>query len=667
MIKMKEAEWTEVASAVEIIEDVAERKKGEEKLRISGEGYRVLYETIRNGIVAVDMDGRIVECNQAFANMVGYSKDELKNLFYQKLTPKQWHQMEAKISSEQVMKRGYSDEYEKEYIRKDGTVFPISVRVWLIRDEDGKPKGIWSIIRDITERKRTEEALRESEAKWRSITENSPDHIMLLDRDANIRFINWTLPESTTEQVIGTPIYNYVPAKFRRAMKRCFERVLKTGEHDQYECEYRATDGGIRSFEARVAPVKRFGQIVALTVSARDVTERERMEVELQDYFERLEQLVEERTRKLRKSEDRYRGLIEKVKDIIYTLDDKGDITFVSPAVETKLGYRLEEVLGKNFMVLIPKEWQEKTRADFNSLLETGEITAETVLLDKKGQSHFVEYSSTVIKEGNKVVGIRGIARDITERKRLQEKILRSEKLAAIGQLAASVGHEIRNPLGVINNSCYFLNRKLKDIADEKVERHLRIIERNIRCVNVIISDLLDFARKKPPTLNQIDLNDVVMKALSSIPIPQNIKVTTKLGEIPPMLLDEEQIRRVFQNMILNAFQATPEGGKVVIKTSKHDDSVKITFKDTGVGIEEENLPKLFTPLFSTKAKGVGLGLAICKQIVEDHGGDITAKSKGGKGSAFTVKLPIRAKEDVDEKSSTIARLPVGRMVKSEK
>jgi len=128
---------------------------------------------------------------------------------------------------------------------------------------------------------------------------------------------------------------------------------------------------------------------------------------------------------------------------------------------------------------------------------------------------------------------------------------------------------------------------------------------------------------------------------LSDSSIPENIKVTTKLGEIAPMLLDQEQIRRVFQNMILNASQAMSESGKLIIQTSKHDNSVEISFKDTGVGIPEENLTKIFTPLFSTKAKGVGLGLAICRQIVEGHGGNITVKSKIGKGSTFTVKLPV--------------------------
>jgi signal transduction histidine kinase len=183
---------------------------------------------------------------------------------------------------------------------------------------------------------------------------------------------------------------------------------------------------------------------------------------------------------------------------------------------------------------------------------------------------------------------------------------------------------------------------KLKDNSDKKVMRHLRIIENKVDSTNIIVSDLLDFARKKAPELQQTDLNDIVKGALGNIYTPANIELNTKLGEIPRMLLDPEQIQRVFLNVVQNAVEAMPEGGNLMIKTSRTDESVEISFKDSGIGILKENMPKLFTPLFSTKTRGLGLGLTVCKQIVESNGGNISAESKVGQGTTFTVKFPIQ-------------------------
>jgi signal transduction histidine kinase len=242
--------------------------------------------------------------------------------------------------------------------------------------------------------------------------------------------------------------------------------------------------------------------------------------------------------------------------------------------------------------------------------------------------------------EGN-AVALAITERDITEKKRLEEKLRLSEKFSILGQLASSVAHEIRNPLGVIKNSVYFLNVRLEEHVDEKVVKHLGIMEKNINSADRIISDLLDFGRNKMGVLEMIDLNMVLERALANLSIPENIKVITKLEKIPKMPLDPESIQRVFVNIIQNAVAAMPKGGKLTVGISKSGDSVEISFKDSGVGIPHENMQKLFTPLFTTKAKGLGLGLAICKQIVEGHHGDIEVKSEPGEGALFTVRLPI--------------------------
>jgi signal transduction histidine kinase/DNA-binding response OmpR family regulator len=222
-----------------------------------------------------------------------------------------------------------------------------------------------------------------------------------------------------------------------------------------------------------------------------------------------------------------------------------------------------------------------------------------------------------------------------------QEQLIRTERLATIGQLGASVGHELRNPLGVIKNSAYYLRMKLGD-SDEKVKKHLKIMDREIATSNKIINDLLSFARDKTPTPQKTQINTVVQDALSRTAVPDKVAVITELWDsLPPLMADPGQIEQVFINMISNATQAMPGGGRLEIATKAEDGCIVTEFKDNGCGISKENLGKLFEPLFTTKAKGIGLGLAVSKRLIEAHRGTIEVESQLGKGTTFRVRLPI--------------------------
>jgi len=225
------------------------------------------------------------------------------------------------------------------------------------------------------------------------------------------------------------------------------------------------------------------------------------------------------------------------------------------------------------------------------------------------------------------------------------DKLAREEKLATIGKLAGIMGHEIRNPLGVIRNSIYFLNMKFKENMDEKVKRHMDILETEIVAADKIISDVLEFARTRPPSLATNEINSVIQEVLSNANIPKIIKVQTDLGEnLPKLTIDVAQVKQVFLNLISNAIEAMPKGGELRVTTSQADSFIPVAFKDTGVGIPKENIDKLFTPLFSTKTKGLGLGLAACQNIIIAHHGKIEFESKEGQGATFIVKLPIAQK-----------------------
>lgn len=228
-----------------------------------------------------------------------------------------------------------------------------------------------------------------------------------------------------------------------------------------------------------------------------------------------------------------------------------------------------------------------------------------------------------------------------------QERLVRSEKLALLGQLAGGVGHELRNPLGSIKNAAYFLKMALEK-PEPEVKETLEILNKEVATSEHIISALLDFARPKPPTRQKVEINRLLQEALSRTNVPEKIKVVSKLDKsLPQILADPEQLGQVFRNIILNALQAMPDGGQLEISSEVSTSAqLAISFADTGVGIPEDNLKKLFEPLFTTRAKGIGLGLAITKTLVEGHKGTIEVQSKLGKGSIFTVRLPLEEKEE---------------------
>ncbi|MEE8168501.1 MAG: ethylbenzene dehydrogenase-related protein [Candidatus Hydrothermarchaeales archaeon] len=238
------------------------------------------------------------------------------------------------------------------------------------------------------------------------------------------------------------------------------------------------------------------------------------------------------------------------------------------------------------------------------------------------------------------------------ELRKSQEQLVKSERMASIGQLAASVGHELRNPLGVIKNVSYYLSMALAE-KDEKVKKHLNILERELDTSNKIITDLLDFSRGEiEPTFGEANINAILKDTLARASVPDNVKVETYLADLPSMRVDGEQLQRVFLNMISNAVHAMPDGGKLIIRTKSKGNSVEIEFEDTGKGISKEDIKKIFEPLFTTKAKGIGLGLAICKQIIDGHGGTIDAVSAVDQGATFIIKLPVMEVEEDEEKEN---------------
>ncbi|NIV44450.1 hypothetical protein GWN49_06180, partial [Candidatus Bathyarchaeota archaeon] len=230
-----------------------------------------------------------------------------------------------------------------------------------------------------------------------------------------------------------------------------------------------------------------------------------------------------------------------------------------------------------------------------------------------------------------------------------QEKLIKSERLAAIGEAAAMVGHDLRNPLTSIGGATYYVKGKLSSETDKKTVEMLELIEQGVAYSNKIINDLLTYSGEIRLELLETVLKLVIEDALSSVRIPRNVRIFNLAEDEHPVKADVEKMTRVFVNIIRNALDSMPGGGTLTIVSKKTSDSITIAFSDTGAGMPKDVLERIWVPFFTTKAKGMGLGLPICKRIVEAHHGKILVESKVREGTTFTIKLPIEPRIDGGE------------------
>ncbi len=337
------------------------------------------------------------------------------------------------------------------------------------------------------------------------------------------------------------------------------------------------------------------------------------------------------------------------------------------------LGYEKEDIIGKDwFKNFVPENIRDQVSGAFNGLI-SGKIADteyfENPILTSDGEERLISWHNTVIKdEDGNITSTLSSGEDITERRKFEKELralkenleteimkkskdlleardrtAKSERLAALGKLAGMVAHELRTPLGVIKHSVYFLKKNLETLmSQDKVISHLDLIDAEVNISDKIIEDILTFARIKAPDVKRCYLRNVIKKALSKISIPDNIEIAVDIdGNLPGISMDKSQMVLVFSNIILNAVQAMPNGGSLTIKGSEKKDLLKVMFSDTGEGISPENMRKIFEVLFTTKINGTGLGLPVCQNIVEMHGGKIEVESRERQGTAFTVILPM--------------------------
>ena len=695
-----------------IFEDITVRKELETCLFTSETKYRRLYETNRDGIVQTNRTGCIVECNKAYADMLGYSKEELLELTYQQLTPEKWRHMENEIVNQSWEKADYSPVYEKEFVRKDGSVFPASVRVLVVNDENGKPLEMWSIVRDITRSKQAEEAITKEKNVLSAIMENTGTMLAYLDPEFNFVAVNSAYAKGSghmVEELVGKKHFALFPNEENQAI---FEQVRDTGKTvTYYDKPFKYVDQperGVTYWNWTLAPVKdETGNVHGLVLSLIETTQRKEMEQELLETLEVSQQRESEILALLKASKavlynrefqpiarvifDTCKELIGASAGYVALLSHEGkenDVLFLDSgklpcSVDPNLPMPIRGLRGETYRTGQVAYHNDFIHSKWARLMPEGHVKLKNVLfapliIGKKTvgiiglankQGGFTERDANMALAFGEIASIALINSRMLETLEENEKRLKSyterleelveeeanklkdaERLAAIGETAGMVGHDIRNPLQTITSSVYLAKEEVKSLpASSKKEdliESLETIEEQVSYINKIVSDLQDFVKPLNPKIEEIDLHKLVKDAFLSSAIPENIKVLISIEEdLPRLVVDRYLIKRVLINLITNAVQAMPDGGTISVKATQKNGVALISVEDTGLGIPEENRNKIFKPLFTTKSRGQGFGLSVCKRLVEAHnGGSITFESEVGKGSKFTIKIPSKVR-----------------------
>lgn len=598
-----------------------------------------IFEASVDAIGYAAFDGAILLINQAFIELTGFSREELLRMNARDLIPEQHKEQRDRVVT-QVLQTGESVEYEIDYLRKNGSSVPVSITVFSVKGDDGKPTGFAAIVRDLTERKQAEE-------QFRLVVESSPNGMLMVDERGTILLVNRQVEQLfgyERAELIGQPVEMLMPQRVR-SQHAC--------DRDEFfaHSELRAMGKGRDLYG-----VRKDGQEFRLEIGLNPVRTRGGLRV-LASVVDISERKLAEQT--LQKERDFIDAVLETAGALVVVLDREGRILRFNRACEQTTGYSSEEVMGRTVWDLftIPDE-VAGVKAMFERL-RGGELRSdyENYWRRKDGFLRRISWSNTVIADSSgKVDYVVSSGLDITDFQSIQEQLRKTERIAELGTLASGMAHEIGTPMNVILGRAEYL---LQRTADEGMKKGLVTIITQIERITKVMNQLLVFARRKPPDRQFVDLGEIMEDSLEMFQerMTHNRITVEKAIEanLPSIHADRDQLVQVLINLVTNSLHAMPEGGRLRMSLDREGNHVCLGVSDTGHGMPREIRSKIFDPFFTTKdfGKGTGLGLTVVKGIIEEHGGTIAVESVVDKGTTFWIRLPIEEVQTASVKRET--------------
>ncbi len=662
----------EIIGTFGISKDITERKRAEEALRQSQESYRRLFEDHSAVKIIIDPDtGLIFDANHAAAQYYGWTREELKQMKIEQINTLSPEEVKIEMEKALAQKR---IQFEFRHRRADGSVR--DVEVFSSKIEIGGKVMLHSIIHDITERKRIEKALSESQALYHSFVEHMPAGIFRKDSEGRFVFVNsyfCQLKGLKADEIVGkTPhemaAYEAAIENFRTPDTMGIQRtladegtehhrlIMSTGRSIELEEIYPQPDGTTRYYQVVKSPVfASDGKIIGTQGIQFDITERKKAEIELKE------------------SEDRYRRLVEFSPDAI-AVHSEGKIVYVNPAAIMLLGASsASELVGKPFLDIIHPDCRDSVHQQIIAVMkeEYAFPLTEQKFIRLDGSIVDVEVAAIpIIFKEKRAMQI--VVRDISEQKKLQTQLLQTQKIQSIGTLAGGIAHDFNNILGIILAYSSLLNRS--QLSPDKFANSITAINQAVQRGAALVRQILTFARKTDIVFEPMNISELIHELLSMLEqtFPKTITFSENIADSLPLIFaDRTQVHQALLNLCVNARDAMPDGGSISIAAGKHtreqitqqfpsaneEAYVCLTVTDTGKGMDEATCVRIFDPFFTTKekGKGTGLGLSVVYGVIQAHHGFIDLKSEPGRGTTFRLFFPVIASniQTIDSQHST--------------
>jgi PAS domain S-box-containing protein len=635
---------------VAFVLDLTERKCAEEALREREAKIRRLVDSNIIGIFIWDFDGRVLEANDEFLRMVNYDREDLASgrIRWTDLTPPDWRERDnAKIEQQKIS--GRLEPFEKEYTRKDGRRVPVLIGVATF--EEGGNEGV-AFVLDLTERKRAEEALQESERSARSALDGIAGLVAIMTPNGEVETVNRQCVEyfgRPVEEQKGWVTTDMVHPEDLPHMLENFKRAIASEIPYHFEQRLRRFDGEYRWFETRGGAVRDdTGRIVRWYVLLTDIEDRKRAEDAL------------------RESEYKLRQIIDAVPGFVWSSDPAGEPTHINQHMSDYGGMRFEDFkLGGWEAIVHPDDYPETAKAFYHAI-QTG-TPYQDVLRLRRADGEFRWYQARgepLRDREGRIIQWYGLSVDIDEAKKAEGRLRRSEsylaeaqlqlahanRVATMGQLTASITHEVNQPITAAVTYASAARRLLsaKPLDLHEVDDVLSLIVKEGNRAGEVVGRIRALIKKAPARKDAVAINDAILEviALTRIEAANNsVSVRTQLAEgLPRVQGDRVQLQQVLLNLILNAIEAMRDGGEeereLVVSSRDGPDGVSVEVRDSGPGFAPADIGRVFEAFYSTKPNGVGLGLSICRSIIEAHDGRLWASPNVPRGAIFGFIAP---------------------------